>query len=631
MFFSDKRHCIISFWNNDNGHPNKVTIILVLVLLSFVIIVKHDANSCSHVCHDDQALTLHSYDERHGRAMHVFEIYASCAYLDAFKCFANGIPYNTGIIILIIAITFYLSPQKLERKKFKIDSHAPVPRAATNTTTQIRPPLGRDLILPQNNGNCESVFSNRKDKTETNTATMDKATNFDAFIVLSLLFTKKDTIAVNNIRFAQCIVAARRSPQPPRYCKREREKKGYVFALKNGSIGIFLVDLIDKIFNLFITTIVIEFNWFVFDCGWHTLLVLLLLFLGLYMFVKTSCGVPATRQAGDESTRRGRKSAWDGGLERGVCKEERPIQNEFDEVFGVMYVFLFVVFDIIFGFFFCFEIATELLFCAGARINNCDDCYYPFVSVVCVFHSVCSIVVGVFGVFGVNMNEWILFIFIKIGDYCQFIFGNVIDNGGKFAVHFSLAMSVLIIVFLFLLFCNNSTIRIISTTTTTIAAYSLVFYFVTSSTFISNYFSHQCARLRKVSRSGHALLHFFITCTIGFTNERCTNTFSNRKLIFNKTTTSVTAKNNKNELNEGEARLVNYLFIILTFTTIMFLYLTGKSCEYVTRRHTSDNSKAEHLLQPRHRQLAPKLGGGQQQSLTNQNSSMKKADHMQSS
>ena len=333
---------------------NKVTIILVLVLLSFVLIVRHDANSCSHVCCDDQALTLDSYDDRDGRAMNVVEIYVSI-YLDVFECFAKGISYNKGIIIiLIIAITFYRAPYKLERKKFKIDSHAPVPRAAPNTTTQTRPPLGGDLILSQNNGDCESVFSNqirRKDKTETITAIIDKGRNFDGFIVLSLLFTKRDTIVVNNIR-------TRFTLRGPRYSKREREKQRYIFALKNGSIGIFLVHLIDKIFNLFVTTIVMEFNWFVFDRGWHTSLVLVLLFLRLSIFVKTSCGIPAcaTRQAGDESTRRGRKSACDGALERGICKEERRIKNEFDEVFDVMYVFVFVVFDIFW--FSCFEIVA---------------------------------------------------------------------------------------------------------------------------------------------------------------------------------------------------------------------------------------------------------------------------------
>ena len=88
-------------------------------------------------------------------------------------------------------------------------------------------------------------------------------------------------------------------------------KKGNSFVLniqlKNGLIVTFLVDLIDKICNLFNTTILIEFNVFVFDRGWNKLLVLLLLllFVALLFFRKTSCDARATRQAVHESRRRG--------------------------------------------------------------------------------------------------------------------------------------------------------------------------------------------------------------------------------------------------------------------------------------------------------------------------------------
>ena len=93
--------------------------------------------------------------------------------------------------------------------------------------------------------------------------------------------------------------------------------------------------------------------------------------------------------------------------------------------------------------------------------------------------------------------------YIVMDDYYQFIFGNVIEiltigsifraSGIKLTVYFSLTMNVLVMVFLFDVFCNNSTIWIISTTATTVTVYFVFFYFSTTTTITNNYFDH-CAR-----------------------------------------------------------------------------------------------------------------------------------------
>ena len=60
-------------------------------------------------------------------------------------------------------------------------------------------------------------------------------------------------------------------------------------------IGTFLVDLIDKILDLFIATIQIGFKCFV-DCTSHSLLVLLLSLLGSFIFRNITCIMLATKQ-----------------------------------------------------------------------------------------------------------------------------------------------------------------------------------------------------------------------------------------------------------------------------------------------------------------------------------------------
>ena len=76
-------------------------------------------------------------------------------------------------------------------------------------------------------------------------------------------------------------------------------------------------------------------------------------------------------------------------------------------------------------------------------------------------------------------DEWLLIILMTLDDYYQFIFGNVIEILTIESIF--CASGVLIIVSLFLLFCNNITLCIISTTTTpTTTVYFAFFYFVTS-------------------------------------------------------------------------------------------------------------------------------------------------------
>ena len=152
------------------------------------------------------------------------------------------------------------------------------------------------------------------------------------------------------------------------------EKKGNDFVLniqlKNELIATFLLDLIDKLCNLYITTIVIEFNLFVFDRGWHTLLVLLLLlFVALFIFEQTSYGAPVTRQAGDESRRRERESVCGGGLERAVYEEEREIKDEFEAatrcenmiVIGCLFEEMYVFFCFFFFVFFLFVLLVFVM------------------------------------------------------------------------------------------------------------------------------------------------------------------------------------------------------------------------------------------------------------------------------
>ena len=88
----------------------------------------------------------------------------------------------------------------------------------------------------------------------------------------------------------------------------------------------FFVEPINKIFNLFITTIAIKFKWFAFDRGWHTLLVLL--FLGLFIFQNTVCNVRASKVAAYSSTRRACGRGRGSALETTLIKPKQKIKIE---------------------------------------------------------------------------------------------------------------------------------------------------------------------------------------------------------------------------------------------------------------------------------------------------------------
>ena len=186
------------------------------------------------------------------------------------------------------------------------------------------------------------------------------------------------------------------------------------------------------------------------------------------------------------------------------------------------------------------------------------------------------------------MDELIFIVLIGMDDCYQVIFGNVIEilvigsifcaGDIKLAVYFSLTMNFLIIVFLFDVFYNNSTIWIISTTTTTVTVYFVFFYFSTTTLITNNYFD-QCARLRDGSWSGHGCQHFLSRAPLNLQMKGAQDTFCNicdscnRLISINKTKTRVTkpvtTKSKKNESNERDSQLVNYLLIIFTFTTII--------------------------------------------------------------